>query len=83
LGQKRTLAKTNIHEGIIQYRSKDEQILVLLKQNPSRGIFHTEQVELNGFIHCALFGGELENVGYEYFGERSYNKYILEETPPF
>lgn len=83
LGQKRTLVKTHIPHGIIQYRADDEQILILLKENPSRGIFHTEQVELNGFIHSLLFGSAYENVGYEYFGERSYDQYIMVDTPTF
>jgi len=83
LGLKRAFARADIHEGIIQYRSNDEQVLILLKQNPSKEIFHTEQVELNGFIHSVLFGGESENIGYEYFGERSYNKHIRVDTPAF
>ena len=83
LGQKRTLVKTALKTGIIQYRSDDEQVLILLKENPSRGIFHTEQVELNGFIHSLLFGSAFENAGYEYFGERCYEEYILVDTPPF
>lgn len=83
LGQKRMLAKTDIHNGIIQYRSDDEQVLILLKNNPSRGIFHTEQVELNGLIHSQLFGSAHENAGYEYFGERSYDQFILVDTPTF
>ncbi len=83
LGQKRKFVKTDALEGIIQYRSDDEQILILLKENPSRGIFHTEQVELNGFIHSLLFGSAFENAGYEYFGERCYEEYILVDTPPF
>ncbi|NQV42823.1 MAG: hypothetical protein HQ506_10750 [Candidatus Marinimicrobia bacterium] len=83
LGQKHTLIKTDIHKRIIQYRSDDDQILVLLKENPSRGIFHTEQVELNGLIHSLLFGSADENVGYTYFGDRCYDQYIQSHSPAF
>ncbi len=83
LGENRFLAKTDIQEEIIQYRSKDDQVLILLKQNPTRGIFHTEQVELNGFIHSVLAGEKSESVGYEYFGKRCYDQFIRMETPSF
>lgn len=83
LGQRRKLLKTEIPQEILQYRSEDEQVLILLKENPSREIFHTQQVELNGFIHSMLFGSQYENTGYQYFGERSYDQYILADTPEF
>jgi len=83
LGEGRKLVNTDLHKGIIQYRSTDEQILILRKQNPEREIFHTEQVELNGFIHSVLFGTGFESQGYEYFGEHAYEVYIKSDTVKF
>jgi hypothetical protein len=83
LSQERRFHITEMPGLIEQYRSTDNQVLVLLKQNPSREIFHTEQVELNGFIHSVLFGTEAENEGYEYFGERCYVRFIQVATPSF
>lgn len=81
LGQVREFFQRPLHEEITEYRSSGEQVLVLLKQNPAREIFHTEQVELNGFIHSVLFGTEAEEQGYQYFGAHCYDKYIARETP--
>jgi hypothetical protein len=47
-----------------------------LKENPNRGIWHTQQVERNGLIHAVLAGTGLENRGYCYWGERAYQSYI-------
>jgi hypothetical protein len=54
------------------------RIQFLLKTNPERKIFHTVQVERNGFIHAALSGTTNENKGYIYFGERAYSELISE-----
>ncbi len=83
LGQALDFTMTDKHAGIIQYRSSNNQVLILLKQNPRREIFHTEQVELNGFIHSILFGTKVESIGYMYFGERCYDGHIQTETPIF
>lgn len=47
-----------------------------LKKNLNRGIYHTQQVELNGFIHSILIGTRRESDGYQYYGPRVYNDYI-------
>jgi len=49
-----------------------------LKENPRRGIWHTQQVERNGLIHAILAGTRLENHGYRYWGERAYAAFIGE-----
>jgi hypothetical protein len=54
----------------------DGRIQFLLKENPERKILHTVQVERNGFIHAMLSGTTNEAKGYEYFGERAYEKWI-------
>lgn len=48
----------------------------LLKENPEHKIFHTVQVERNGFIHALLSGTTDAGKGYEYFGERAYTHWI-------
>jgi hypothetical protein len=52
------------------------RIEIILKSNPDKKIFHTTQVELNGFIHSMLSGTKYENSGYSYFGKRAYSDYI-------
>jgi hypothetical protein len=52
------------------------RIEIILKSNPNKKIFHTTQVELNGFIHSMLSGTKYENSGYSYFGKRAYSDYI-------
>jgi hypothetical protein len=47
-----------------------------LKENPTRAVLHTRQVELNGFIHAVLAGTELEFRDYTYFGPRVYGAWI-------
>ncbi len=54
-------------------------IQFLLKENPEKKILHTVQVERNGFIHAMLTGTPLENVDYDYFGERAYGRWIQAE----
>ena len=58
------------------YQSTDHKITSLLKTNPDKAIFHTQQVERNGFIHSILIGTKKENKGYRYFSERAYGKLI-------
>jgi flavodoxin len=53
-----------------------KRIEIILKTNPAGRIYHTEQVEFNGFIHSMLSGTRLENKGYRYFGPRVYSGYI-------
>lgn len=64
------------NDSLIFYRSTNNQIAFFFKTNPERKIFHTQQVELNGFIHSILYGTKKENEGYEYFGQRAYSKFI-------
>jgi len=82
----RDLSKTYSFERVdstdlMNYRFEDDKALFILKKNPTRAIFHTEQVELNGFIHCLLFATPYENRAYSYFGNRAYGEYIQAEPP--
>jgi hypothetical protein len=64
------------NDSIISYQSRNPAIGFFYKSNPDSAIYHTQQVELNGFIHSILFGTKKENVGYRYYGERAYGKLI-------
>jgi hypothetical protein len=68
--------KQTRNDSLIFYRSSNSQVAFFFKTNPERKIFHTQQVELNGFIHSILYRSKKENEGYEYFGQRAYSKFI-------
>jgi hypothetical protein len=62
--------------GLENYSALDGRIEFLMKENPDHKIFHTVQVERNGFIHALLSGTTAAGKGYEYFGERAYTNWI-------
>lgn len=64
------------NDSLIFYRSRKGQIALFMKTNPGQKIYHTQQVELNGFIHSILYRTPIENKGYAYFGTRAYTRYI-------
>lgn len=74
--------QTRTTDDFIYHRAQDGRIQITLKMNPDQGIYHTEQVELNGFIHTMVSGTEFESTGYEYFGERVYDHLIQTEELP-
>jgi hypothetical protein len=57
-----------------RFSALDGRVQFILKENPEKKIFHTVQVERNGFIHSMLSGTLNEGKGYEYFGPRAYSK---------
>jgi len=62
-----------------RYTALDGRLQFILKENPERKIFHTVQVERNGFIHAMLIGTRQESKTYEYFGPRAYTNWISAE----
>jgi hypothetical protein len=68
--------QTTQTDSLIIFQTKNKKICFYLKQNLNRGIYHTQQVELNGFIHSILYGTKNESKGYEYYGPRAYSGYI-------
>jgi hypothetical protein len=68
--------ETNAATGIETYTALDGRVKFLLKENPTREIFHTVQVARNGFIQSMLSGTPLEGQGYVYFGARAYTNWI-------
>lgn len=63
-------------DSLITYTSNKPHIQFIFKKNFNRGIYHTQQVELNGLIHSVLFGTRYENKGYTYYGKRAYSEFI-------
>src|SRR5450759_5003183 len=53
-------------DSLIVYKSADKGIQFYFKTNPDKKIFHTVQVELNGFIHSVLIGTKRESKKYTY-----------------
>lgn len=63
-------------DSLIIYRNNNKQVQFFFKLNFNRGIYHTQQVELNGFIHSVLCGTKFDSKKYSYYAERAYNKFI-------
>ena len=65
--------------GLESHVAANGRLQFFLKENPEKKILHTVQVERNGFIHAMLTGTPLENHGYEYMGERAYERWIQKD----
>jgi hypothetical protein len=63
--------------GLERSRALAGRVRFLLRDNPERKVLHTVQVEKNGFIESLLSGTKVDGVGYTYFGDRAYNRFIL------
>ncbi len=63
-------------DSLILYSSNDQRVRFFFKINTDRGIYHTQQVELNGFIHSILCGTKFESKKYTYYGRRAYGDLI-------
>jgi len=67
-------------DSLVWYSSRDRRIEFIFKPNPGGKIFHTQQVEYNGFIHSMLSGTRHEQRGYMYFGRRAYPDLISDSV---
>jgi hypothetical protein len=65
-------------DSLLWYSSVHRRIEVILKPNPKGKIFHTQQVEYNGFIHSILSGTRYEEKRYRYFNPRVYSELIAD-----
>jgi hypothetical protein len=63
-------------DSIESWRSRSNRLHFFFKPNLNRGIYHTQQVELNGFIHSVFCGTRHESIDYVYYGKRAYAEYI-------
>ena len=61
----------------INYSALNGRVRIILKENPGGLIYHTVQVEKNGFIFSLLSNTKFDKRRYfTYFGDRVYEKYI-------
>ncbi|TNE68587.1 hypothetical protein EP331_15475 [bacterium] len=67
-------------DSLLWYKSANNTISFVLKTNPEGKIYHTVQVERNGFIHSILAGTAYEEKGYRYFGERAYSEFMSDSV---
>ena len=63
-------------DSLIVYKSRNSRVHFYFKVNLNRGIYHTQQVELNGFIHSVLCGTKYDSRGYHYYEARAYQELI-------
>jgi len=66
---------------LIRFNALNRRVQFLLKKNPNRKIFHTVQVERNGFIQGIVSGTKYEEQDYCYFGKPAYSDWIYPEIP--
>ncbi len=73
------LFKTSIDTSFIDHTALDGRVRIILKENPNGLIYHTVQVEKNGFIFSLLSNTKFDRRKYfTYFGNRVYKQYIPE-----
>lgn len=70
--------KEHRHDSLIWVSSGHNRIELIFKPNPEGKIYHTRQVQYNGFIHSILNGTRYEQKGYSYFGDQAYSDLITD-----
>lgn len=69
--------KTVADTSLIDHQALNGRVRIILKENPGGLIYHTIQVEKNGFILSLLSNTVFDKrEHFTYFGERVYEKYI-------
>ena len=69
--------KTVADTAFIDHQALNGRVRIILKENPGGLIYHTIQVEKNGFIFSLLSNTVFDSrKHFTYFGERVYEKYI-------
>lgn len=69
--------KTIADTAFIDHSALKGRIRIILKENPNGLIYHTVQVEKNGFIYSLLSNTHFDRKKYfTYWGDRVYEKYI-------
>lgn len=62
----------------LKYVAYKKRLKFLQKSNYEKEIYHTKQVEINGFIHSMLSGTKYELKDYTYFKDRPYTDFITD-----
>jgi hypothetical protein len=69
--------KTVSDTAFIDHSALNGRIKIILKENPNGLIYHTVQVERNGFIYSLLSNTQFDKRKYfTYWGDRAYTKFI-------
>lgn len=69
--------KTGADTSFINHSALKGRVRIILKENPNGLIYHTVQVEKNGFIFSLLSNTKFDRRTYfTYFGDRAYEKFI-------
>jgi hypothetical protein len=71
LQNKFIFSQTNT-DSLIIYKNDKGNIQFFFKINLNQGIYHTQQVELNGFIHSVLCGTKKDSKKYIYYSAKAY-----------
>jgi hypothetical protein len=64
--------RKNGNDTLQLFSAMDGRLRFYLLDNFDQGIYHTKQVEFNGFIHSILCGTVYEEKKYRYYGPRAY-----------
>lgn len=64
------------NDSLTSYVSANKRIYFFMLDNPLGKIYHTTQVELNGFIHSIFCGTRNESMGYKYLAPRAYESLV-------
>ena len=65
---------------VIRYRGLNDQIDIIIHENPENKILHTMLVgDMNGFIHAETTGREYEDQAAMFNGPVAYEKWIQQE----
>jgi len=72
--------KMRKNDSLLWYGALKNRIEIILKTNPNNKIYHTTQVERNGFIHSMVSGTRHVSSGYAYFGDRAYSGFISDNV---
>jgi hypothetical protein len=66
----------SITDSLVIYKGIADKVQFFFKINTDKGIYHTKQVELNGFIHSVLCGTKLDSKKYSYYSKRAYSIFL-------
>ena len=72
--------KEHQRDSLIWFSSPGKMVEFIFKPNPEGKIYHTLQVEYNGFIHSMLSGTRYEQKRYRFFGKRVYDEFITDRV---
>ncbi len=71
--------RTKADTSFIDHSALNGRVRIILKENPNGLIYHTVQVEKNGFIFSLLSNTRFDRrKNFSYWGDRVYDEYITD-----